>query len=455
MNPAAENLFGWRFEELRGRKMHDMTHHHHPDGTPFPAEECAGLQVLKEGKDLIDHQDVFIRKDGTFFDVVYSSSPLRSGSENLGLVVVFRDVSERKRAAEALRESAERFRFMAESMPQKIFTAAASGGVTYFNRQWIDFTGLSSEEMNRGWWTSFVHPDDVEETAELWARSVETGAPFQALHRFRRADGVYRWHLSRAHAMRDVQREIAMWIGSNTEIHEQKEIEEEIQRANEDLKQFAFAASHDLQEPLRMITSYSQLLVKAYREGRAEEAAMSVGVITEGTDRMRELLADLLAYTQLSVDGQQLLEAVDLDVVLREATENLKTAIEQSEARVTSEALPTVQGHRAHFVQLFQNLIENAVKYRREEPPRIHISAERVERAWRLAVADHGVGIAPEYHQQIFGVFKRLHRHKIPGTGIGLAICQRVVERYGGRIWVESRVNQGATFYFTLPAIEA
>ena len=247
----------------------------------------------------------------------------------------------------------------------------------------------------------------------------------------------------------------------NLDITERKKVEQKLResnkalaRANEDLNQFAFAASHDLQEPLRMITIYSQLLLKGYRGRLDGEAATFTAVITEGTDRMRALLADLLAYTQLTAEAQEGVASVDLNEVLQNTVENCKAAIDEAGATVTSEPLPAVLGEESHFLQLFQNLISNALKYRGQLPPRVHISAERQDGLWRIAVQDNGVGIAPEYHKKIFGVFKRLHGRNVAGTGIGLAICQRVVERYGGRIWVESEVDHGATFYFTLPAVQ-
>jgi PAS domain S-box-containing protein len=222
-------------------------------------------------------------------------------------------------------------------------------------------------------------------------------------------------------------------------------------RTNADLQQFAYSASHDLQEPLRMIANYSQLLLKGYRGRLDDQAGLCVNYITEGTHRMQELLADLLSYTQLSPEGQASAEIVDLSAVCEKATQNLKAAIEESNAVVACDPLPQVPGHEAHFIQLFQNLVANAIKYRSDVPPRIHISAEILDGDWRFAVRDNGIGIPPEHHRQIFGVFKRLHGKTIPGTGIGLAICQRVVDTNGGRIWVESEPNRGATFYFTLP----
>jgi PAS domain S-box-containing protein len=224
-----------------------------------------------------------------------------------------------------------------------------------------------------------------------------------------------------------------------------------LHRANDDLKQFAFAASHDLQEPLRMITSYSQLLIEGHRGQLDGEAQLCVDFITKGAKQMRDLLANLLVYTEAAADSWESNEFIDLNAILEKVKQNLKGVIEESGAVVTSGDLPTVHGHDARFVQLFQNLIANAIKYRRKLSPHIHVSAEYRDAEWRFAVADNGIGIEPEYYLTIFAVFKRLHGSAIPGTGIGLAICQRVVERYGGRIWVESKVGEGTTFYFTLP----
>jgi light-regulated signal transduction histidine kinase (bacteriophytochrome) len=252
-------------------------------------------------------------------------------------------------------------------------------------------------------------------------------------------------------AMRDAAGNISMWIGSNTDIHEEKQTEEELRRANEDLNLFAFAASHDLQEPLRMITSYSQLLVKEHRGAFDDDAEVLVGYIGDGTRRMRELLSDLLAYTAVGEEQEEASDLIDLNAVVRKVLENLKTSIREAGASISVDPLPCVRGAEVHFVQLFQNLIGNAIKYRGQRPATIHVSAQQINGEWRFEVSDKGIGIAPEYHEKVFAVFKRLHGKKIPGTGVGLAICKRVVERHGGRIWVESQAGQGAKFRFTLP----
>lgn len=253
------------------------------------------------------------------------------------------------------------------------------------------------------------------------------------------------------------QRQAALSLLEDHMQHEEKlrEANAQLARANEDLSHFAFAASHDLQEPLRMITTYSELLIRGHKDEANDRAATCVRFITESTNRMQQLLADLLAYTRLIGDPDgPVTSTVDLNAAFHSALENCLAGIEEYRATVTSDPLPNAQGYEPHFVELFQNLIGNALKYRGDHPPRVHVSAALQDGYWRLAVADNGIGIEPEFHHQIFGVFKRLHGREIPGTGIGLAICQRIVERYGGRIWVESQLNHGATFYFTLPAAE-
>ena len=352
---------------------------------------------------------------------------------------------------EALKRERERFRFMAESMPQKIFTATPAGEIDYLNRQWIEFTGLTFDEMKSWGWTQFIHPDDLDENLRAWRHSLETGEPLHTEHRFRRADGQYRWHLSRAQAMRDDRGATSMWIGSSTEIHEQKEKEEALRRANEDLQQFAYAASHDLQEPIRNVAVYSEIVEKRYHDRLDAEGLQFLGFLKEGGRRLATLVNDLLAYTRAGV-GEIPDRPVDSAAVLQHTLASLAEAIRESGAVVTYENLPEVYMGESHLHQVLQNLIGNALKYRDSKPPRIHVSAVGRGASWCFAVADNGIGIEPQFKEKIFGVFKRLHHDRsYSGTGIGLAICQRVVERYGGKIWVESEPGQGSTFYFTVP----
>ncbi|HEX5043403.1 MAG TPA: ATP-binding protein [Candidatus Polarisedimenticolaceae bacterium] len=233
---------------------------------------------------------------------------------------------------------------------------------------------------------------------------------------------------------------------------ELRETNETLRRTNEDLERFGFLASHDLQEPLRMITNYGQLLARSLSLPPQDERREFLGYIVEGAQRMRALIGDLLTYTRIRVEPEEPTGTVDLDAVLAAVKGNLKTSIEESGADLAGEPLPRVRGHEAHFLSLFQNLVENAIKYRSGAPPRIRVSTERREGEIHFAVTDNGIGIAPQYRETIFQAFKRLHGSTVPGTGVGLAICRRIVERYGGRIWVEEGNPGGTTFRFALPA---
>jgi PAS domain S-box-containing protein len=375
-----------------------------------------------------------------------------SGDETGVLVDKFNEMLAGMQEALGQAEQArERLRFMAESMPQKIFTATPGGDVDYFNRQWVEFTGLPFEQLKKRGWTQIIHPEDLDANVEAWNRSMASGDPFLFEHRFCRADGEYRWHLSRALAMRDAQGKTSMWIGSSTEIHEQKEKEAELQRANDDLQQFAYSASHDLQEPIRNVSVYSDVLSRRYHAVLDEDGKQFLGFLKEGGRRLATLIDDLLSYTRAGI-VESIVAGADSSAVLQRTLSSLAEAIRESGATITHDPLPGVFMAEAHLQQVFQNLIGNALKYRQQDPPHIHIGAVRQGALWRFSVKDNGIGIDPQYKEKIFGVFKRLHRdQKYNGTGIGLAICKRVVERYGGRIWVESEAGNGSTFFFTVP----
>jgi signal transduction histidine kinase len=227
-----------------------------------------------------------------------------------------------------------------------------------------------------------------------------------------------------------------------------------LRRANTDLEQFAYSASHDLREPLRMVSVYTHMLKRRYGEKLGADADLFIQYAVEGAQRMEHLIKDLLAYTQVSSVSDELTTLVDAAASLESALSSLRGAIVESGVLITYDSLPQVRMHGVHLEQLFQNLIGNAIKYRRKEKPAISVRAERRDREWLFAVQDNGIGIDPQYRDQIFGIFKRLHSSaEYPGTGIGLAICQKIVQRYGGRIWLESELGNGATFFFTVPEL--
>jgi PAS domain S-box-containing protein len=430
---------------------------HRPDGTFMPHELCPMAEVLSGNIPEARDMEVQIeRPDGSWVTVIVNIRALKNVSgEITGAINCFVDITERKRVQEAIRQAGERFRFMADAMPQKIFTATADGAVDYMNRQWLDFAGVSFNELRDWGWTRFIHPNDAGESLRRWKHSIETGESFEFVHRFRRADGVYHWHLSRAHAMRDVGGERSLWIGSHTDIHEEKETAEKLQRMTEDLKHFAYAASHDLQEPLRMVTSYTQLLSREFKGSLGEHADQYIAYAVEGAQRMEALLKGMREYWQASEREEDRQAAIDCNEVLNKALLNLQESITNSGAVVTHDSLPTVWTEEAMLVQVFQNLVGNAIKYRSEKPPQVHVSAAKNSKdEWVFSVRDNGIGIEPQYAEKIFTMFNRLNGSKYPGSGIGLALCRKVVERFGGRIWVESEQGRGSEFSFTVPSKE-
>jgi light-regulated signal transduction histidine kinase (bacteriophytochrome) len=235
--------------------------------------------------------------------------------------------------------------------------------------------------------------------------------------------------------------------------YEMRRRQETLTRVNADLEQFAYSASHDLQEPIRNVAIYSDILSMRYGGVLDDSGIEFLCNVKAAAVRMQTLVSDLLSYTQAASITEEAPEPGESEAALAAVLANLGEAIAANAASITNDPLPAVRVRHIHLQQIFQNLIGNAIKYRSEEPPRIHVSAVRKDSYWLFSVKDNGIGIGQEYHEQIFGLFKRLHTNKrYPGTGIGLAICQRIAERYRGRIWVESVLGKGSVFFFTVPA---
>jgi light-regulated signal transduction histidine kinase (bacteriophytochrome) len=226
----------------------------------------------------------------------------------------------------------------------------------------------------------------------------------------------------------------------------------ELTQMNAELQQFAYVASHDLREPLRTVKSFSQLFVRRYRDHLEPEADQYLSYIADGVSRMEELIQDLLTYSKVAHGDESRRENVDLTAVLERAARSLHAVIDETGAKISSSELPVVSGNRTQLTQLLENLIANAIKYRGEAQPRIHVSAAAADHQWRISVADNGIGIPPQYHETVFGLFKRLHSRDVPGTGIGLALCRKIAEQHGGTVTVESDVGKGSTFHVFISA---
>ncbi len=386
-------------------------------------------------------------------------------------VAVFVDLSRNtellRLQTEVLRKAEQKFRSLLEAAPDAMIISSGEGEISLVNSQVESMFGFRREELIGQSihalvpeWSGLLAPDSLHR--EFRARRKD-GSEFPSeisLSPFQAEEGLLvtsaiRDITQRKKAddkIRELNTRLEQRVAERT--RELLESNEALRQSNEDLNQFAYAASHDLQEPLRMVALYSQLLRSTHEGKLDEEADHFISFIINGAQRMELLLTDLLAYSQAGQWAETPPSGVDCATVLRTVMLNLKTAIEQNKAVVTWDSLPTAQAHEVRLIQLFQNLIGNAIKYRGTNPPRIHITAEAKNGDWLFCVQDNGIGIKPEYTHQIFGVFKRLHGHAYPGTGIGLAICQRIVERYGGRIWVEPAPEEGSRFCFTLPRRE-
>jgi PAS domain S-box-containing protein len=372
---------------------------------------------------------------------------------------VQRESSRRGLAEDALREGEERFRNLANNISQLAWMADEKGSIFWYNQRWFDYSGTTLEEMIGWGWQKVHHPDHVQRVVDKISRCFQNGEVWEDTFPLRGRDGNYRWFLSRAVPIRDSEGKVLRWFGTNTDISERKKSEEhlvkavgDLKRSNDELQQFAYVASHDLQEPLRMVASYTQLLAKRYKGRLDPDADEFIAYAVDGCHRMQGLIQDLLAYSRAGTNGKALREVVGNDA-LKEALTNLRTTIEASGAVVTHDSLPVITTDDTQLALVFQNLIGNAIKYRSAEVPHVHVSASKNGGPeWIFSVRDNGLGIDPQYFERIFILFQRLHgRNEFAGTGIGLAICKKIVERLGGRIWVESQPEKGSTFHFALP----
>jgi PAS domain S-box-containing protein len=350
------------------------------------------------------------------------------------------------------------FEYLTRYANDIILMTDKDGRITEANEKAVATYGYARDELLRTNITDLQSEDTLEDYEMQMKRlegSAEKGLVFETVHR--RKDGTT---FPAEVSAREISIDQTDFLQSIIrDISERKQAQEKLSQAmeeltqsNEELEKFAYVASHDLQEPLRMVSSFVQLLEKRYQGRLDQDAHDFINFAVDGANRMQSLITDLLAYSRVGRRGKEFREA-SCEVALDRALSNLQAVVEQRGAVVTRDPLPEVKGDDSQLAQLFQNLIGNAVKFCKDRTPRIHVSAERRENEWVFSVADNGIGIAPEYFERIFSIFQRLQsRQEYPGTGIGLAICRKVVERHGGTIWVESELGSGATFYFTIPA---
>ncbi len=399
-----------------------------------------------------------------------------------------------------LNERDELFRLITEKAADMIAVVDTNGHRVYNSPSYERILGYSPEELGATSAFEQIHPDDREKVKVAAAEASRSGVGRRIEYRMRHKDGSWRVFESTASTILDAEGSVDKLVIVNRDITDRKCAEialqeyklhleelvatrtaeliraneqlqqdisgrnraqqeltrklEELARSNADLEQFAYVASHDLQEPLRMVISYTQLLARRYQGKLDASADEFIGFAVDGASRMQHLIQDLLSYSRLTTRGKSL-QSTETGAACNAALENLQESIENSNARVSVGSLPTVLADATQLVQLFQNLIGNAIKYCNERRPEIRVDARPNGNEWVFSVQDNGIGIEPQYFERIFQMFQRLHTRKdYSGTGIGLAICRKIAERHGGKIWVESHPGQGSTFLFTIPRAE-
>ena len=347
----------------------------------------------------------------------------------------------------------DRFSKFVEGTDDLLTEVDQQGRLVYVNRAAVKVFGLEPEACVGQLAFDFIHPDDQEATLEAfggWVKERVRSATYE--NRQVSTTGQVRYMLWTINPHYDDQGNLLSITSIARDITDRKELELRLRRSNEDLEQFAYVASHDLQEPLRMVSSFSRLLVKRYGGQLDQTADEYLGYLSAGAEQMHALVRDLLAFSRVST-RDRVVEEIDCEAVLERVLANLRVAIEESGVSVTCGPLPRVTADASQLVQLLQNLVSNAIKFRGEVAPEVHVSARRQGDEWTFSVRDNGIGIDPQHWERIFTIFQRLHASgKHAGTGIGLSICKKIVERHDGRIWLESEPGEGATFCFSLPA---
>ncbi|MEN9299062.1 MAG: hypothetical protein RLZZ429_1375 [Bacteroidota bacterium] len=395
--------------------------------------------------------------------------PIYSNGEIIGVVINVRDVTETKIKEEELLRTNERFFYAAKATNDAIWDWDIQCNKVFRVGDGLrNIFGYDKDEAAKDddFWINRVHPDDLHSMISKREQILNhTDALYwEDEYRFKKADGAYAHVFDKGYIIRDEKGTPIRMIGTTQDISQQKETEalllelnnrlkrraEELANSNVELERFAYVASHDLQEPLRMVTSFLQLLKKRYDDKLDETAVQYINFAVDGAERMKTLIMDLLDYSRVGSNTEPN-EDVDLNLLIEDVRDVFGKTIDEVKATITVSPLPIVKGTRTQLFQLFQNLISNAIKYQSKESPKIQIRYKEEQDHYLFEVQDNGIGIDPAFHEKIFVIFHRLHsRSEYGGTGIGLAICKKIVERHNGNIWVKSAVGEGSTFFFTL-----
>ena len=462
INRAGAKLLGFSVEELIGKNMHEMVHHHRPDGRVYPVEECPIYEAARKGLNAASENEVFWRKDGAPLRVEFSSSPIIYDGEHRGAVVAFADISQRLLAQRAIAESEGRKAAILRSTLDSIISMDNNGSITEFNPAAEETFGFARDEVMGKRLADLIVPDRYRE-AHLAGlkRFLETGEAHVIGKRLelpaKRKDGsefqseltITRSDSEGLPAFTGVLRDITERKRSETE---REQLIKALARSNQELDQFAYVASHDLKAPLRGIANLSQWIEEDLGERLGDENKSQMEMLRGRVHRMESLIDGILQYSRAGrVKAKP--EDIDTGELVREVVD-LMAPPEGTRVDVVP-GMPTVRAEKVPLQQVFMNLIGNAIKHTGKGNPLVEVSWSDAELFYEFTVRDYGQGIAPQYHDRIFGIFQTLEaRDTVEGTGIGLSVVQKIVEAKGGRVWVESSVGKGARFKFLWPKVE-
>ncbi|NEQ21274.1 MAG: PAS domain S-box protein [Microcoleus sp. SIO2G3] len=450
--PRWSAFTGQTFDELKGWGWLNAVH---PEDQ-FNTAKVWAAAVCDHTLCELEHR--LRRYDGEYRDMSVRAVPVMEVDGSIReWVGIHTDITERKQAEASLRKNAQMLQFLLEHTPAAIAMFDKDIKFHLASRRYLEDYNLCNQDII-GKSAYEVFPELPNRWKEIHQRCLQGAVEQCEEDLFVRANGEQQWVKWELRPWTDSLGEISGLILCTEVITERRKAKEKLEQLNErllhsnrDLEQFAYVASHDLQEPLRAVNSYAQLLARKYQGHLDVKADKYLGYIMEGATRMQQLINDLLEFSRVGTHGKTLQE-IDTEVILSQVLADLKIAIAESQAIVTHDPLPTVIGDEIQLIQLFQNLIGNAIKFCREQPPRVHISVQQKKKEWVFEVRDNGIGMENEFFERIFTIFQRLHsRTEYPGTGIGLAVCKKIVERHGGQIWVESTLGVGTTFYFSIP----
>jgi PAS domain S-box-containing protein len=443
-------------------------------GEPLLFEESSVAICFRTGKPSEVISQIIHRETGEAIWLLSRSSPLFNEAGELSIVLTTStDITLQKTSEQAIRQSESRFRTLAETLPQMIWVRNMNGQIEYNSKNWEEYSGI--KDISKAW-VSMTHPDDWDPIMNVWKKALETGASFQYKARLRNKEGEYRWHYAVGEPVVEESGKVIKFIGSLTDIHEQKTLAEkleglveertkELQRSNEDLQQFAHVASHDLKEPVRKVMTFCNRLKLEFASDLPEKATTYLSKIESSAIRMYSMIDGVLLYSSLNA-LEQTKELVDLNELVQNIKADLEVPMAQKDARLSYDSLPLLEGSSILIYQLLYNLINNSLKFSRPDvPPVIEISYTTADakivkdlglkegrQFIQITLKDNGIGFNHSETEKIFGAFTRLHsKDKYEGTGLGLALCKKIVERHGGAIYAEGSEGVGADFHILLP----